>query len=112
MKEKLVNFGIDRTRYYGADLKIISIVRLFQNADKLFKEFSNGINKSITSEKQKKEVNEYTNRYVEICTPFDSLFFISRTLCGKIIKEIIHKLKIVIKVHFHVGEIWVYLQKY
>ena len=56
MEEKVVDFGIDRTRYYGVDLKIISIVRLFQNADKLFKEFSNGINKSITSEKQKKKL--------------------------------------------------------
>ena len=39
---------------------------------------------------------EYTNHYIEICTLFDSLFSMSKTVCGKMTKEIIDRLKIVI----------------
>ena len=45
---------------------------------------------------QKKEVKDYTMRYIEICTLFDSLFSLSRTLTGNITTEIIDKLEIVI----------------
>ena len=44
----------------------------------------------------KKEVNDHTMRYIEICTLFDSLFLLSRTLTGKNTTEIINKLEIVI----------------
>ena len=37
----------------GGNLEGTSIVRLFQNADKIFKEFSNDIDKIITTKKQK-----------------------------------------------------------
>ena len=60
---------------------------------------------------KKIEVNEYTNRYIEIWTLFVSLFSLSRTLCGKMTKEIIEKLEIVLKQHFHIGEIHDYLKK-
>ena len=47
LEVKLIDFGIDRARCHGGDLKGTSIVRLFQNADKKFKEFPNEINKSL-----------------------------------------------------------------
>ena len=37
LEAKLVEFGIYRARYHGGDLEGTSIVRLFQNADNIFK---------------------------------------------------------------------------
>ena len=48
----LLDFGIDRVRNHGGDLERTSIVWLFQNNDKIFKEFSNEINKIIATEKK------------------------------------------------------------
>ena len=59
------------------------------------------INKIITTEKQEIDVDEYTNWYIEICSLFDSLFFMPTWLCGKMTIEIIDKLEIVIKLHYH-----------
>ena len=38
LEAKLVEFGIDKARYPG-DLEETSIIRLFQNADNIFKYF-------------------------------------------------------------------------
>ena len=73
-----------------------SIIRLIQNTDNIFKQFSIAINNIITNNEQKKEVEDYTMRYIEICTLFDSLLSLSRTLTGNITTEIIDKLEIVI----------------
>ena len=51
---KLVEFGIDRAKYHGGDLEGTSIIRLFQNANNIFKQFSIQINKIITNDDQKK----------------------------------------------------------
>ena len=74
LEAKLVEFGIDRARYHGGDLEGTSIIRLFQNVDNIFNQISVEINKIITNDDQKKEVKDYTMRYIEICTLFDSLF--------------------------------------
>ena len=50
--------------------------------------------------KLKKVVNDYTERYLKICTSFESLFPLSRTLCGKMSQKIIEKLEIVIEKTF------------
>ena len=71
LKVKLVDFGIDRVRYHDRDLEENSIVTLFQNADKILKEFSNKINNIITNDKHKVEFNEYTNRDIEIYINFN-----------------------------------------
>lgn len=55
----------------------------------MFKQFSIEINKIIINETPKKEVNDYTEMYIEIYTMFDSLFSLSRTLCEKISQEIV-----------------------
>ena len=73
-----------------------SIVWLKQNADKIFNKFSIWINKSIIFEKQKLSL---MNTLID-----DSLFSISRTLCGTMTKEIIDTFEIVIKVNYCVGE--------
>ena len=39
MNSTLVTFGIDRTRYHGGDLERASILKLFQNSDKMFHAF-------------------------------------------------------------------------
>ena len=59
---KLVEFGINRVRYHGGGVEGTSIIRLFQNVDNIFKQFSVEINKIITNEDQKKEVKDYTMR--------------------------------------------------
>ena len=74
-----------------------SIVRLFQNSEKIVKRFSIEINKIIAYETQKNEVNDYTERYIEIYRLFYSLFSVSWNLCGKISQQIIQKLEIVIE---------------
>jgi len=43
------------------------------------------------------EVVDVTERYIEICTLFDTLFSLSRTTCGSLTNDIIDKLKIIIK---------------
>ena len=92
----MVEFGIDRGRYHGGDLEGTSIIRLFQNADNIFKQFSIAINKIITNYKHKKEVEDHIMRYIEIYTLFHSLFAFSRTLTEIITSEIIDKLEIVL----------------
>lgn len=70
LKAKLVDLRVDRAQYHGGDLESTSTVGLFQNIAKIFKELSNEINKINTNNKQIVEVNEYTNRAIEICTVF------------------------------------------
>ena len=65
LEAKLVEFGIDRARYHGGDLEVTSIIRLFQNADNIFKQFSLEINKIITNDEPKKKVKDYTERFIE-----------------------------------------------
>ena len=89
LKATLVEFGINRARYYGGDLEGTSNVWFFQNLEKIFKQLSIEINKIIINETPKKEVNDYTEMYIEIYTMFDSLFSLSRTLCDKISQEIV-----------------------
>ena len=96
LEAKLVEFEIDRARYRDGDLEGTSIIRLFKNADNIFKQFSIAINKIITNDDQIKEVEDYTMKYIEIYTLFDSLFSLSRILTGKLTTEIIDKLEIVI----------------
>ena len=77
-------------------LRIISIVRILQNANEIFNQFKISISKSIIEDAQIKEVNDVTERYIEICTLFDTLFSLSRTIYGEITCEIIEKLMIII----------------
>ena len=46
------------------------------------------MNKIIINDKHKVKINEYTNRYIEVCTLFDSLFSISRVICVKMTKKL------------------------
>ena len=58
------------------------------------------------------EIKEYTERYIKICTLFDSILSLSRTLSDKMSMEIIDKLEIIIKkLQCHVGSIYDYLPK-
>ena len=61
---------------------------------------------------EKVEVNEYTHRYIEICTIFDPLFSLSRKLCGKTIKDIIDKLEILIKKKTFILEKFTFIYKH
>ena len=54
------------------------------------------MNKIITSD-WKKNIKEHTERYIEIFRFFYSVFSLSRTLWGKMSKQIIEKLEIVNK---------------
>ena len=53
LEAKLVEFAIDRARYHGGHLEETWIIRLFQNADNIFKQFSVEINKIITTYQKK-----------------------------------------------------------
>ena len=55
------------------------------------------INKIITKEDQINEVNDVTKRYIEICTLFDTLFSLSKTVCGNMTREIFEKLRVIIQ---------------
>ena len=83
----LVDFGINRAKYHGGDLRGTSIIRLFQNAETIFKAFSIETNKFVTKKKQK--YLKIIQKDIEICTLFDSLFSLSRTLCGEISKKLL-----------------------
>ena len=72
------------------------IVRMFQNSNGIFNQFKISITKLISEEDQINEVNDVTERYIEICTLFDTLFSLSRTVCGKLTGEIKEKLRIII----------------
>ena len=97
MESKLIEYGIDRAKYHGGNLEGTSIVRMFQNANEIFNQFKISISKSIIEDTQIKEVNDVTERYIEICTLFDTLFALSRTICGEITCEIIEKLRNIIQ---------------
>ena len=97
MESKLVEYGIDRAKFHGSDLEGTSFVRMFQNSNEIFKQFKINITKFISEEDQINEVNDVTERYTEICTLFDTLFSLSRTVCGKIVGEIKEKLRTTIK---------------
>ena len=97
MESKLIEDGIDRAKYHGGDLEGTSFVRMFQNSNKIFNQFKVDISKMVNEEDQFNEVNDVTERYIEIYTLFDTLFSLSRTVCGKITSEIIDKLRIVIQ---------------
>ena len=43
---------------------------MFQNANEIFNQFKISISKSIIEDTQIKEVNDVTERYIEICTLF------------------------------------------
>ena len=83
----LVDFGINRAKYHGGDLRGTSIIRLFQNAETIFKAFSIETNKFVTKKKQ--NYLKIIQKDIEICTLFDSLFSLSRTLCVEIPKKIL-----------------------
>ena len=70
---------------------------MFQKSNEIFTQFKEDISKSIKEEDKLNEVIDVTERYIEICTLFDTLFSLSRTTCGSLTNDIIDKLKIIIK---------------
>ena len=72
LESKLIEYGIDRAKYHGGDLEGTSIVRMFQNSNESFTQFKISITKFISEEIQINEVNDVTERYIEICTLFDT----------------------------------------
>ena len=92
LEAKLVEFRISRAWCHGCDLKETIIVRIF----KMQKKYSNTfllkwIKSLLVIEKQ---IKEHTERYIEICRFFYSLFSLSRTLWWKMSKQIIDELEI------------------
>ena len=77
-----ISFGIDRTRYHSVDLEGTSILKLFQNSNKIFHAFQSNIVAIITDDSILKHLDDQLNCYIEICTLYYSLFSISRTPCG------------------------------
>ena len=75
---KLIEYGIDRTKYHGGHLEGTSIVRMLQNANEIFNQYKISISKSIIEDAQINGVNDVTERYIDICTLFDTLFSLSR----------------------------------
>ena len=67
LESKLIEYGIDRTKYHGGDLEGTSIVRMFQNANEIFNQFKISISKTIIEDTQIKEVNDYSNFYQHLC---------------------------------------------
>ena len=73
-----------------------SILNLLQNSNKIFDAFQTKIMSIITDDSILLYLDDQVNRYIEICTLFDSLFSISRTPCGEIDHKKLNDLKEVI----------------
>ena len=82
MDSTLVSFGINRARYHSGDLEGTSILRLFQNSNKIFRVFQTKFMRIITDDSILTNLDDQVNRYIKICTLFDSLFSVSRTPYG------------------------------
>ena len=48
LESKLIEYGIDREKYYGGYLEETSIVRMFQNSNEIFNQFKICITKFIS----------------------------------------------------------------
>ena len=93
LRAKLIDFGNDRVRYHGGDLEGTFIVQLFQNSDKILKEFSIGIHKIITNNLKKRiHWKIYRNMY-----SIWFFIFLVKDLIWEMSKGIIDKFEIVIK---------------
>ena len=97
MELNLIIYGIDKTKYHGDDLEGTSIVRIFQSSNGIFNQFKISISKFISEEIQINELNDVTERYIELCSLFNTLFSLSRTICGEIIGETVEKMRIIIQ---------------
>ena len=97
LESKLFEHGIDRAKYHGGDMEGTAIIQMFQKSNEIFSEFKEDISKSIKEKDKLNEVIDVTERYIEICTLFDTLFSLSRTTCGSLTNDIIDKLKLIIK---------------
>ena len=84
---------------------------MFQKSNEIFTQFKEDISKSIKEEDKLNEVIDVTERYIERCTLFDTLFSLSRTTYGSLTNAIIDKLQIVIKKLCYVEEICVFHPK-
>ena len=82
MDSTLVSFGINRARYHSGDLEGTSILRLFQNSNKSVHSFQTKIMIIIADDSILINLDYKVNRYIKICTLFDSLFSVSRTPYG------------------------------
>ena len=77
MDPTLVFFRMDRSIYHGGDLKKTSILKLFQNSNKIFHAFKIKIMNIITDDPILTNLDYQVNRYIEICSLFDFLFWIN-----------------------------------
>ena len=80
----LVSYGIDKVRYHCGTLEGTSILKLLNNANRIFTDFKEEITKIITEKSILKILDKEVSRYIKLCTLFDSLFSLSRTPCGEI----------------------------
>ena len=83
MEKILVSYGIDKARYHCGTLEWTSILKLLNNANRIFTDFKEEIMKIITEKSTLKIVDKEVSRYIEICTLFYSLFSLSRIPCGE-----------------------------
>ena len=97
MESQLIEYGIDRSKYHGGYLEETSIVRMIQNSNESFTQFKISITKFISEEVPKKESKWYYRKIYWNMYTFDTLFSLSRTICGEITGEIIEKLRISIQ---------------
>ena len=88
----LDSFEIDRARYDGGGLEGTSIPKLFQTS-KFYHALQTKIMTIITDDPVLTNLDDQVNRYIEICTLFDSLFSISRTPCGELDHNKLNNLK-------------------
>ena len=93
MNSTLFSFGIYKVRYRPGYLEEASILKLFQNSNKIFHASQIKIMTIITDDSILTNLDDQVNRYIEICTLFESLFPISRTPCREIDHKKINDLK-------------------
>ena len=83
----MISYGIDKAWYHGGTWEGTSIQKLLQNANEILTDFEEEITKIITQKSILNILDKEVNRYIEICTLLDYLFFLSRTPCGEMNDE-------------------------
>ena len=88
MDSTIVSFGIDKARYHVGDLEGTYILNIFQNSNKSVHSFQTKIMIIIADDSILINLDDKVNRYIEICTLFDSPFLFRKHYVDKLIIKI------------------------
>ena len=89
--------NIDRAKYHGGQLEGKTVMLLFQKASDIFNDMKICLLAAEPIDCPVIEIEDMTERYIEICTLFDGLFSLARTKSGEANEEIYQKTETYVK---------------